>query len=303
MYRPSRPFILTLRETEIPPQNKSGNEPENQLIKAKSEGRHRMRRLFPLHTNRTLITHLTGMETPDQIVAEVRGAEFDGADAVALELRQLKPEFRSRKTLETIINSAALPFMVLFYRNDQWNPDSTDETRQQLLFEALEAGAGMIDVMGDLYDPSPDERTRNPAAIARQMKDIAAIHAAGAQVIISSHPNRAMTADEVADQLKSFEDRGADVVKIVTAANTEEEFSEAIRTTLRLRHELKTPFVHLCNGTFGRLQRFVGLSLGVAITFGVHEFHPGGYSQPKITALKAVQDNIHWQIDRQLPLK
>jgi len=39
-----------------------------------------------------------------------------------------------------------------------------------------------------------------------------------------------------------------------------------------LRRELKTPFVHLCNGKFGRIQRFLGMSLGVAITFAAYRY-------------------------------
>ena len=119
----------------------------------------------------------------------------------------------------------------------------------------------------------------------------------GSQVIMSSHPQRAMTADAVLAQLRSFEERGPDVVKIVTAANTEEEFAESVRTTMLLHRELKKPFVHLCNGKFGRIQRFLGMSLGVSITFAAYRYEEFSLmTQPTVRAMRTVLDNLHWDI-------
>ncbi len=264
-----------------------------------------MRKLFPLNPAGTLIVDLMAARTPDEFIAESRGAEFDGADGIAVELYDLKPEFRNRESFRRIIDSVQLPFMFIFYRNDRWNnPGPEDEARQELLLEAVEAGAGMIDVMGDLYDRSPDECTRNPEAVAKQTALIERIHSMGAQVVMSSHPQRVMTSDEVVAQLKSFESRGADVVKIVTKADTPDDYAASLRTTMRLRDELKTPFIHLCNGNFGRIQRMAGLSLGVSITFGVHEYHAEYcYNQPTVRAFKAVQNNTHWHISSFFPGK
>lgn len=255
-----------------------------------------MKKLFNLTTNRTLITHLFCPRTPEEEIAEVRGAEADGADAAAIELQKLPEQYRNATDFKRIIDSVQLPFMFILYRSDSLKWD--DEKRMNTLMTAAEAGAGMIDVIGDLFYKSPDERTRNKEAIKRQMEAIEAIHATGSQVIMSSHPLRPMTADEVIDQLKDFEQRGADVVKIVTKVDTDEQFVESIRTTLKLHNELKTPFVHLCGGAFSRIQRFTGTALGSALTFAVHEYHDyAGYNQPKITAFKNVQNNMLWNIN------
>ena len=256
-----------------------------------------MKRTFFQKKNGAMVTALMTGPTPESLIAQARGAEFDGADAIGIELRDLKPEYRTREVFERIIQSVNLPFMFIFYRNDRWNVHKEDEPRQELLLAAAEAGAGMIDVMGDLYDPSPDEITHNPEAIEKQKRLIDRIHAMGSQVIMSSHPQRAMTADAVLAQLRSFEERGPDVVKIVTAANTEEEFAESVRTIMLLHRELKKPFVHLCNGKFGRIQRFLGMSLGVSINFAAYRYEEFSLmTQPTVRAMRTVLDNLHWDI-------
>jgi 3-dehydroquinate dehydratase len=145
---------------------------------------------------------------------------------------------------------------------------------------------------------SPREITHDKEAVDKQKRLIDLIHGKGAEVVISSHMNEALSPEQVLEHLQAFELRGADVVKIVTAINTEEEFSEAVRATMLLRRELKTPFIHLCNGTFGRLHRFLGPALGVSIVFAVHRYESRNpMTQPTIQAMKTVFENLHWHID------
>ena len=157
----------------------------------------------------------------------------------------MRSEFRNTESLETIIDSVDLPFMFFFYRSEK---DPDDDKRQELLLAAADAGASMIDVMGDLYDPSPMEITHDRDAIEKQKRLIEEIHSRGSDVVISSHMSCSRTAEQVIEHLKEVESRGPDVVKIVTAVNTEEELAEAFRTTMALRHEIIKPFIHLCNG-------------------------------------------------------
>lgn len=187
--------------------------------------------------------------------------------------------------------------MFFFYRNDKWG-DSDDDKRQELLLTAADAGASVIDVMGDLYDPSPMEITHNQAAIDKQKNLIDKIHAKGADVVISSHMPCARTTEQVLEHMRELESRGPDIVKIVTGANTEEELTEAFKTTMTLKRELKTPFIHLCNGKFSRPHRFLGPALGVSVLFAVDRYEERyGMTQPTITAMKAVLENLHWNIN------
>jgi 3-dehydroquinate dehydratase len=105
------------------------------------------------------------------------------------------------------------------------------------------------------------------------------------------------TTAEVVEHLKIAEARGADVVKLVQTADTEQELEEALRTTLALRRELKTPFIHLCNGKFARPHRFFAPSLGLAVLFAVQRYENTAGPWPTITAIKAFLDNLHWNID------
>lgn len=239
---------------------------------------------------------MTG-QSPEELIAEAKNSEFDGAQAIAVDLLDLKPEFRNTESLKRIIDSVNLPFMFLFYRNDRWN-DSDDDKRQELLLAAADAGASIIDVMGDLYDPSPMEITHNPDAIDKQKRLIDSIHAKGADVVISSHVGCPRTTEQVVEHLRALESRGPDVVKIVTTVDTEEELAEAFRTTMTLKRKLKTPFIHLCTGKFSRPHRFLGPALGVSILFAVHRYTTRyGTAQPTIRAVKAVLDNLHWNIN------
>jgi len=245
-----------------------------------------------------VVTGIMDGETPQALIAESRNSEFDGAQGIAISLSTLKLEFRNPETLKSIVSSVNLPFMFYFYRNDKWNASSDDDSRQELLLTAAEVGAAMIDVMGDLYAPSPMEITHSQSAIDKQRHLIDKIHAKGADVVISSHMPIARTTEQVLEHLRELEARGPDVVKIVTTVNTEEELAEAFRTTMTLKRELKTPFIHLCNGKFSRPHRFLCPALGVSILFAVHRYAEcSGMTQPTIRAMRAVLDNLHWNIN------
>jgi 3-dehydroquinate dehydratase len=255
------------------------------------------KRLSFLNKPYPVITALIGEPTPEKLTETVKKSETDGAQGIAISLDELKPEFRDSDSLKRIINSVNLPFMFLYYRAGKWGKSNDDE-RQELLLKAADAGASMIDVMGDLYDPSPMEITHNQSAIDKQKRLIDKIHSKGSDVVISSHMTCSRTTEEVVEHLRAFENRGPDVVKIVTVVNTEAELAEAISTTMTLRHELKKPFIHLCNGNFGRPYRFICPTLGVSIFFALpHHPENEGKTIPTIRELKTVLENIHWNIN------
>ena len=63
----------------------------------------------------------------------------------------------------------------------------------------------------------------------------------GAEVLMSSHTFKFMKTDEVLRIVTAQQERGADVAKIVTAANSEEEELENLRTAEKLKYELDIP--------------------------------------------------------------
>ena len=251
---------------------------------------------FPLLSDRTALVLLNRGTTPKEIAANARRAASYGVDGSDLNFEHLKPEFRNPEKIAAIVDASRLPLMALWYRKDEWSEEVADDgTRAEMLLAAAGAGVDFIDVMGDLFDPSPDERTENPQAVAKQEKLIEEIHARGSRVIISTHPKRPMTTSEVVNHLKSLAKRGGDVVKVVATASTEAEFAEAVQTTLALRHELEIPFVHLCNGPFALAQRQIGLMLGCAFSFVSEK---GNNTKPLSRNMCLVRDNLQWHIDR-----
>lgn len=248
-----------------------------------------------LQENKTFICTMIGWEDPGQTIEEGRRAVADGTDGLIIGLERIRPEFRNAEAIGTIARAFSVPCMLHFYRKDSWSKDLPgDETIAQTLLAAADAGIAMVDVMGDLFDPSPDERTKDPAAITRQRKLVDALHAHGAQVVMSSHPLRPMTGDEISAQLTAFEERGADVVKIVTLIDTEEQFLDAVATTLRLRREIKKPFIFIAGGKYGYAHRIAGLELGVAISFTVIDregWRKDIRANPLTRTMRAVRDH------------
>lgn len=250
-----------------------------------------------LNKENPVITGIIAGQTPDELIAAARNSEADGAGGIAIDLFDLKPEFRNTKSFSRVINSVNLPFMFYFYRNDRWS-NLNDGDRQEVLLYASQAGASMIDVMGDLFSPSPKQITFDQKAIDQQKRLIDRIHEKGSDVVMSSHTESPMTTDEVVEHLQELESRGPDVVKIVTTINTEEEFLEALKTTIVLNREMKVPFIHLCTGEFSRPHRFMCPILGVSILFAVPSYSDRylGLIQPTIKNMKEVLSRINWNI-------
>ena len=257
-----------------------------------------MKRKSFFHRQATAVTALFQGASLEELIARARTAEFQGADGIAVDLCRLPPEVRTVDNFRRLMQEIRLPFMFLDYRNDLWF-GKDDEARQVCLLAAAEAGAEVIDVMGDLYAPSLDELTRDPEAIARQNSLIGQIHDCGAKALISSHQHTLppRSAAQVLDTMRAQRARGADICKLVAAVNSEGDLLEAIKTTMLLNHEIDVPFIHLSNGPYSRIHRFLGLSLGTAITFAVTGYETEQPpTQPTIQAFKAIQENTHWHI-------
>lgn len=244
------------------------------------------------------VTALLIEKSVNDFIVQMRASEFDGADAVAAELKYLPLEERTRENFSAMIGCTQLPSMFLSYRNDQFL-GADDEARQKYLLLAAECGAEVIDVMGDLFDPSEFELTRDAAAVKKQMKLIDEIHSIGSKVIMSSHMPVFRSKDEVLEHMLRQSERGADILKLVHFVRNSDELAHAFRTTMYLHEKLDKPFVHLCSGSYARPHRFMSGVLGNAIVFGIHEYrsHQIMGGQPPIKNYRAVLDNIHWNIN------
>ncbi len=247
--------------------------------------------------NSTVVTALFNGASPEEITAKIHTAAAAGAEGIAVDLNKLPPEYRTKEVFSALIAAAPLPFMFLCYRSCQWYGND-DAKRQESLLTAAEAGAEVIDVMGDLYAPCANELTLDMAAVKKQQELIDNIHLRNAKVLISSHMHNLppMTAPEIIKALGIQAERGADICKIVTCTDTEAGFLEAIKADIYLAENFPKPFIHLSNGKFSKLHRFIGTKLGLAVTFGVTSYADPAYTQPLITSFKQVRDLIPWEL-------
>ena len=88
---------------------------------------------------------------------------------------------------------------------------------------------------------------------------------------MSSHVLKYTPAEEVLRIALEQQKRGADIVKIVTAANSEAEQIENLRITTLLKEALDVPFLFLSGGSHYALHRMIGPMLGCVMYLCVQE--------------------------------
>ena len=210
----------------------------------------------------------TCSQTPDKLIECIREFKSEGAHGAVLNLEKLDRKFWSIEFFRQIFT--AVPDMGIyacFYRDEQ-TKNLTDDDRAKYLLMAAEAGADIVDVMGDLFDSQPNELTMNSNAIDKQKKIIAEIKKFGAEVLMSSHVNKPMNTEETLKYFYAHSERGVDISKAVFVTTTETELQESRNTSEKLYTDLPIPFVYVCSGKYGvNFQRFETLLNGSIMTF------------------------------------
>ena len=114
---------------------------------------------------------------------------------------------------------------------------------------------------------------------------------------MSSHVLKFTPAEEVLRIARAHEARGADISKIVTAAETEDEELENLRITALLRRELHIPFLFLSGGSHCKLHRQIGPTLGSCMWLTVHHYdNYATRSQPILHAVRAIADHLSYDL-------
>ncbi len=226
--------------------------------------------------------------TPREASAAIRNCEIHGATGIDLHVSFLEEEYRTVSAMEGIIAKCRLPVMALNYNigpNGDLGMD--EEARLDLLQKAALAGAAAIDMQGYSFDaPSkkqfdsrfadagysfiqgaPREVVVNPEVIERQKAFIGEIHAIGAEVLMSHHPGIPMNADQLVDLARFIQQRGVDMIKIVSIARDDDDLAESFRAMLRLKKEISLPVAYHCGGAPGRLSRIINPMLGGFLAF------------------------------------
>ena len=250
-----------------------------------------MKRDF-LNGRKDLLTVILQCSTPELAIGRIRNANCLGADAYGLQVESLPTEFQRPEVYQRIFKEGkGRPFYVTYYRKKH-NWGKSEEELAKGLITLAESGATLCDVMGDLYSPHPQELTENADAIEKQMDLIDQIHQKGAQVLMSSHILKFTSAERVMEVALEQKRRGADIIKIVTGADTMEQQLENLRITQLLKNELGAPFLFLSGGECS-LHRRLGLKLGCCMALCVYEHDAcSTASQPLLSTMKTVRDEI-----------
>ena len=250
-----------------------------------------MKKSFLNHSD-PLLTVMLQCETPEVVIGRIRNANCLGADAYGLQVESLKPEYHTSDTYKRLFAEMKdRPCYVTNYRMAN-NSSKTDEELAEGLLELADCGATLIDVMGDMFCKHPEELTDNEEAIQKQRELIDTIHQKGAEVLMSSHLYKYAPAERVLEIALEQKRRGADIIKIVTAANNMEQQIENLRITDLLKRELEVPFLFLSGGECS-LHRRLGIKLGCCMSLCVYEHDAlSTPSQPLLSTMKIVRDTI-----------
>ena len=247
-----------------------------------------------LNKEQPMLTVMLQCETPETAIGRIRNANCLGADAYGLQVESLKPEYRNADTYRKIFAEMQnKPCYVTNYRMGS-NVGKTDEQLAEGLLELAESGAALCDVMGDMFCKHPEELTEDEPAIKKQMDLIEKIHKSGAQVLMSSHILKFIPAERVLEVALEQKRRGADIIKIVTGADSMEQQLENLRITNLLKRELGTPFLFLSGGECS-LHRRLGIKLGCCMALCVYEHdHLSTPTQPLLQNIKIIRDNLNF---------
>lgn len=235
-----------------------------------------------LNSSELFVTEMIQVKTAEQAKNRIQNAIACGATAIGLQLNAMEKIYRTEENFrELFALTGKLPLYITNYRGGT-NDGLSDETLMKGLLTALDYGATLVDVPSDTFDPSPEELTMDEKAIEKQMKFINEVHKKGGEVLMSSHVYSFRNAERVLEIAKAQESRGADVVKIVTGAETQEEELENLRICNLLKKELKVPFLFLSGGECSKLHRTIGPALGVCMWLCFREYDEFTYPGPPL---------------------
>ncbi len=223
------------------------------------------------------------------VLAEIKNCIYHGADMIDLHMSCM--EDSSVGALRDIVKASSLPILALNYNmNEKWEPlGLTEEERVEYFKRAVEAGAAGVDMQGYTFhaeskiaylgdrehsfaSAEPCEVVTDKGVISKQCELIEWVHERGAEVLLSCHPARVMSCEQVVDLALFLEKRNPDVIKLVTLAETEDELIESFKTMRALKKEVKTAVSFHVGGSKGDLSRIINPMLGSHMIFCVDSF-------------------------------
>lgn len=246
-----------------------------------------------LNGTKPLLVGMVQEKTAEDAILVILDSLADGADAIGVQLECLEKASRTPDKLKKIFSACdGKPIYITSYRNHE-SAGMTDDECANLLLEGLEAGADLGDVMGDLYAPTANQMTFDPAAVEKQIALIEKIHRMGKEVLISSHLHAFYPEKELLRFGKEQIRRGADIVKLVGRTDNRAELIATINAAEEMKNTLTKPFLLLANGPHSRLLREIGPAFGVSMYLCVDRHRPTNTKeQPLLRKARAIRDNL-----------
>ncbi len=249
-----------------------------------------------LNNEQPLLCGMVQCATVEECICKIQASLAEGATAFGIQLCKIKKELRTKENLTKIFAACeGKPIYVTSYRHSE-NEGYTDEECAEVLLLALECGATILDVMGDMFDRgAKHELTENPEAVAKQKALIEKIHALGGEVLMSSHTNDNLSVEETLHIAKCHEERGADVIKIVNKTDAIEDLPKSFETIIELNKAAGTNFLYLECGPTEKLIRNLGPQLGVCMYLTCQHYGPCDTpAQPKLSRLKKIIEGLDY---------
>ena len=217
-------------------------------------------------------------------IAEIKNCLYHGADMIDLHMSCL--EKTDVETLSNIISASRLPVLALNYNVDyDMNACGlSEEERVQTFRNAVAAGAAGVDIQGYTFNAeaktafcgedkysftkcAPLEVVTDAETISKQCEFIEWVHSNNAEVLLSCHPNRVMSCQQIVDLALFLEQRHPDIIKIVSLAETQDDLVESFVTMKELKKNLQTKVSFHVGGKCGALSRIINPMLGSHIVF------------------------------------
>lgn len=256
------------------------------------EGGNNLKPTF-LKYEKPLLTAMIQCHTPQECIEKIKRSIVAGADALGIQLCKLKVDYRTRENLTKIFDACdGKPIYVTSYHNHE-SKNLTEDDCVDLLMLALDCGATLLDIPGDLYDRSPQyELTANETAIKKQKALIDELHRRGGEVLMSSHTRKVISLEENLMIAKAHIERGADIIKIVNTAETDDEILTYISAMQKITSMTDKKLLLLSGGK-GQITRYIGPNFGVCMYLCVESHGPlDTPEQPLISNLKLIRDNM-----------
>ena len=243
---------------------------------------------FIKNPEKPVITTMIKSKTTDTILAEIGRALEAGTDAFGWQVEGLPAEMKKPDLFKKMFDAMGdKPCYVTNYRRSNSEKLSDERIAEQMI-QLAECGAVLIDVHGDIFCETKYELTYDSRAVERQMALIRELHRRGAEVLMSSHVLEFRSLEETLAISRAHYERGADISKIVTEANSEAELNENFDITFALKREIPIPTLFLCNGSHCRRHRLFGPTLGSCMYLCVEDNTPDKSSQPKLSIAKQI---------------